>query len=392
MAESAHFVTRVFHDLVGQHGIRAVALMEEGPPPVVLVVSSRPAQQTESRGWLTQIGTPKRSRRAHRGELQGWSVHFEEHGDVVVLVSKAALPVERVLVDPTGVFPAAPGPGKDTADPALKNPAKKPENRAANPASSTPTHFSARWYDLIHRVDADDVRFYLDLARAMGGPVLEIGVGSGRIAIPVARAGIDVTGLDLSEDMLAGLAEKLAAEPALQKRLHYERMDMRDFDLGRKFPLVVIPFRAFLHNLTIEDQIACLLCCRKHLAPGGELVFNVFHPSLAFMAANVDANDAVWRWIRDEDQPDGGWASLSQAIHYEPVPQHLHARQRIERFGPDGVLVDTFQFRLQLAYLYPGDLRHRLAEAGFHDVSIEGGFQGGPLTHDGDELVVRARV
>jgi SAM-dependent methyltransferase len=264
-----------------------------------------------------------------------------------------------------------------------------PRRRASEPP---PPRYLPDWYDLAFTSDQPDVAFYEELARASGGPVLEIGIGSGRIALPIARSGVQVVGIDRSDEMLAALRAKLRREKKLEKRVRFERMDMRDFDLGRKFPLVIIPFRAFLHNLTTADQIACLASCRRHIARGGELVLNVFHPSLAYMAANTGANDAVWRWVRDAPQPDGGWVSLSQATRYDTVAQHVHARQRFDRFASDGMLTATYEFAIQIAYLYAGDLHRIFAAAGFGEVAIDGGFGGESFQRDGDELVVRARV
>jgi SAM-dependent methyltransferase len=260
-----------------------------------------------------------------------------------------------------------------------------------HPPEPPPPRYLPAWYDRVFAADQTDVAFYTALAQASGGPVLEIGIGTGRVALPIARSGISVVGIDRSEEMLAALEAKIRREK-LSRRVRAEQADMRDFDLGVRFPLVIVPFRAFLHNLTSADQIACLEACRRHLAPGGELALNVFHPSLAHMAANTGANDGVWRWLRDVQEPDGGWISFSQATRYDTVAQHVHARQRFDRFSSDGTLAETYEFPIQIAYLYPGDLQRLFAAAGFADVTIDGGFEGGPLRQDGDELVVRARV
>src|SRR5437762_1630373 len=142
-----------------------------------------------------------------------------------------------------------------------------------HPPEPPPPRYLPVWYDLVFTPDQSDVPFYTGLARACGGPVLEIGIGTGRVALPIARSGISVVGIDRSEEMLAALETKIRREK-LSRRVRAERADMRDFDLRRKFPLVIVPFRAFLHNLTTADQIACLEACRRHLAPGCELVLN----------------------------------------------------------------------------------------------------------------------
>jgi hypothetical protein len=81
----------------------------------------------------------------------------------------------------------------------------------------------------------------------------------------------------------------------VQSRISVHRADMRSFTLDDRFALVIVPFRAFLHNLTWDDQLAALRRAFDHLTPGGELAFNVFHPALEFMAANAGAQTGVWR-------------------------------------------------------------------------------------------------
>ncbi|HEY6091913.1 MAG TPA: class I SAM-dependent methyltransferase, partial [Gemmatimonadales bacterium] len=124
-----------------------------------------------------------------------------------------------------------------------------------------------------------DVDFYVEEAKAAGGPALEIGCGTGRILIPTARAGVTITGLDGSTEMLARARAKLAAEPApVRQRATLVQADMRDFELGARFALITAPFRVVQHLITAEDQQRFLAAVRRHLAPGGRLVFDVFNP------------------------------------------------------------------------------------------------------------------
>ncbi|MBM3957899.1 MAG: class I SAM-dependent methyltransferase, partial [Gemmatimonadetes bacterium] len=136
----------------------------------------------------------------------------------------------------------------------------------------------ADWYDVFYSLaDPAEVDFYVDLARASGGPVLEIGVGTGRIAIPTAAAGIDVVGVDLHGPMLAKAREKLDRAGPLPGRIELLRADMRTLDLGgRCFPLVTIPARTLLLATSLADQRRTLRRAAAHLAPGRTLAFNVF--------------------------------------------------------------------------------------------------------------------
>ena len=124
-----------------------------------------------------------------------------------------------------------------------------------------------------------DVEWYCAKAKESGGPVLELGAGTGRVTLPMAATGVPVHALDADSGMLAVLRSKLAAQPPdVQARVTVVHADMRTFDLPERFASIVCPFRAFMHNLTEADQLACLSQVRRHLAPAGRFAFNVFHP------------------------------------------------------------------------------------------------------------------
>ena len=125
----------------------------------------------------------------------------------------------------------------------------------------------ARFYDLEYSLKEDDLPFYLDLADRFGDPVLEIGAGTGRITLELARAGHEVCGIDDSARMLAIAGRKLGGLPEAAGRVELFQADMRDFALKKKFALCIIPFRAFLHNLSQADQLATLASIGRALRP-----------------------------------------------------------------------------------------------------------------------------
>jgi SAM-dependent methyltransferase len=255
------------------------------------------------------------------------------------------------------------------------------------------TNYNADVYDVMHSGSlSGDVEWYCRKAVDSGGPVLELGAGTGRIAIPTAAAGVDVTAVDLDGGMLAKLRHKVSALPAnVQSRITVRQADMRSFALNEQYALLIIPFRAFLHNLTREDQIATLTCAHRHLRPGGELAFNVFHPSLEYMAAHAGPYAGAWRARQPIKLDAGGFVVYSEMTTYDTVAQRLQSLIRTEEFSSDGSLTRTHMMNLELAYLYPADVKSLLSETGFTLTRISGDFTGRPFERDGDELVVEAR-
>jgi SAM-dependent methyltransferase len=244
----------------------------------------------------------------------------------------------------------------------------------------------------MYRDPQADLEWYRRKAVDSGGPVLELGAGTGRVTIPIAEAGIHITALDSDAGMLDKLRQKTDTLPAgVRNRIHVHHGDMRSFALNEQFALIIIPFRAFLHNITREDQLAALRGAHAHLRSGGELALNVFHPSLEYMAAHAGAYAGVWRWMKTQKDPGGGFVVYSDATRYDTVRQRLESMIRTEEFLPDGSLHRTNMMHLELAYLYSSDIARLLAESGFELVRISGDFSGRPFERDGDELVVEAR-
>ncbi|HOT51452.1 MAG TPA: class I SAM-dependent methyltransferase, partial [Candidatus Hydrogenedentes bacterium] len=138
-----------------------------------------------------------------------------------------------------------------------------------SPVASSPYDDWALYYDVIHEGLPGDVAFYVNMALANGGKALELGTGTGRIAIPMAMAGIEVVGLDNSPAMLALCREKASIVEPFAKPFRLIVADMAAFDLGETFPFIAIPYRGFMHLLTREEQRGCLDAVRRHLAPDG---------------------------------------------------------------------------------------------------------------------------
>lgn len=276
--------------------------------------------------------------------------------------------------------------------------ARRPEIRERRRLDDVTSHmdgtYDADLYDFTTpELFLGDRDWYGRKARECGAPVLELGAGTGRIALALAREGIHVHALDVHAGMISALRRKLAAEPPdVRSRVVVVQEDMRTFRIESKFALVIAPFRALLHNLTEADHLATFERVRLHLRPGGRFAFNVFHPSLEFMSRHAGPLTGTWRWTDTYLRQDGGWIVRSDANRYDTVARRIHSLLRYEDFGADGVLKRTFMHRLELSYLYAEDVHRLLNQAGFRAVTIAGGSDGRPLQRDTDEMFVEASV
>ena len=159
----------------------------------------------------------------------------------------------------------------------------------------------AELYDAVYADVRDDVPYYVETARRSGGPVLELGCGTGRVTVPIAASGVEITGLDVSPAMLK-LAEESAAGSSKDGTLSLVEADMKEFDLGRQFSLVIAPFRSFQNLLSVPDQISALASVKRHLAPGGALAFDIFLPEPSTLVQDQD----VPYHLKDVTDPETG--------------------------------------------------------------------------------------
>jgi SAM-dependent methyltransferase len=151
----------------------------------------------------------------------------------------------------------------------------------------------ARIYDPWSRSVTEDVGFYVDRALASGGPVVELAVGTGRIAVPIAQAGVDVIGIDSSPGMLA-VARASAEVSGVSERLDLRLGDLREPPVPERVPLAICPFRSLLHMETEAEKSRALAAARDLLEPGGSYVFDVFAPS------REDIEETHDRWLERE--------------------------------------------------------------------------------------------
>jgi SAM-dependent methyltransferase len=220
----------------------------------------------------------------------------------------------------------------------------------------------ARLYDPWSRSVVEDVPFYLDEARRSGGPVVELAVGTGRIAVPIASDGIRVIGIDSSPGMLEVAAERARlAGVDVDLRLG----DIRDPPVDEQVPLVICPFRSFLHLHTDGDRRKALRAVQRLLRDDGRFVFDVFAPS------PEDIAETNGRWLEREP---GIW---ERAVWDEEA-----------RTLTLSVRDDDVESTLQLAWLSPDEWRSLLESEGFEVEALYGWFDRTPYMGDEDTIWV----
>lgn len=255
----------------------------------------------------------------------------------------------------------------------------------AGDAGSVAHYEDPAYYAFAYRSRREDVDYYVRLGKRHGGPVLEYGIGNGRIALELARAGVDVVGIDLSRPMLGALKAALAKEPVeVRRRVRAVHGDMRSVRLRKKFPLVIAPFNVVLHLYQREDVEAFLARARLHLAPRGRLVFDFSVPQ----PGDLDRDPERWYGApRFRHPTTGQLVRYAERFDYDPIRQLLVVWMR---FSPEGggrpwiVPLTHRQF-------FPQEMAALLHHAGFGDVSLLEAFSERPPGADVDALVVHCR-
>ena len=232
--------------------------------------------------------------------------------------------------------------------------------------ASSPYDPIARLYDPWSVSVVEDVEFYVEEARVAGGPVVELGVGTGRIAIPTAAAGIGVIGVDSSRGMLDVCAEQ-AALAGVAELLDLRVGDLRAPPVGERVRLVTCPFRAYLHLRDDAERLAALRAARELLVPGGRFVFDVFAPGPDDIA-----------------QTNGLWLEREHGI-FERADWDTAARTLTL-----SVRDENTESTMTLSWLSPDEWRVLIGAAGLEVDALYGWFDRRPYI-GGEDMVWIAR-
>jgi SAM-dependent methyltransferase len=245
----------------------------------------------------------------------------------------------------------------------------------------------APWYDIIHPGLPGEAEFYVGQAVRSGGPVLDIGCGTGRIAIPAAMSGVEVHGLDLSAAMLDRCEDKLEAVGPIPGRVELVLGDMRDFALEGRFPLALMAYRTLMHALEPEEQLATLRCAYDHLEPGGALVLNLWAARPELVAPLVGLAGGVLRLVGRHGFDDDCALVHYRATRCEPALQRILEEHLLHELDPDGQVLASHALRMERAWLSLREMGHLVARAGFEVEALFGDFDCQPVGEDTQEMI-----
>jgi len=248
---------------------------------------------------------------------------------------------------------------------------------------------TAKYYDLLYAEQSVlDLPFYRELAASTHGLVLELGCGTGRVALALAREGHDVVALDNSQPMLKQLQANLALESeGVRNRVRFTEGSMVDFDLSECFGLILAPFRAFQHLLTPNEQRQCLMTVANHLEPGGTYVHNVFNPNLEYIVKAMQLAPA-WQQVSEHTLPEGNGV-VRRYVQLSPRPdqQQHEISWRYEEYDHQGVLQQTSVDSMTLRWQYRWEAEYLLELSGLEINEAYGGYDKKPLDENASELI-----
>ena len=249
--------------------------------------------------------------------------------------------------------------------------------------------FYAQTYDVSVSDWPGELDFYHDIIDKVVlpnmGSVLEVACGTGRITIRLAQDGVDIVGLDMSSEMLEVARQKSNNMP----NLRWIQGDMRAFDLGEVFDLILIPGQSFHNLLTPEDQVACLSSVKRHLNPLGTLVIHLDHQEMDWLGTLVGEQGGVFEQTDQFQHPQTGHQIRTlNAWSYEPATQTAVKQTVWEEIDRDGAAINRTKSRkVNLHCVFRFEMEHLLARVGFKIKALYGHFSKQPLWNESAEMI-----
>ncbi len=243
----------------------------------------------------------------------------------------------------------------------------------------------ARFYDYEQANFIKDIPFYTDYARSCGGEVLELGCGSGRILIPIAEAGIKITGLDVSPAMLNIAQKKIdPLDKNIQRNIHLRLGSMEKFEIKNKFSMIFIAFRSFQHLVEREERDSCLDCVSKHLDKTGIFILDLFAPRHDYLAQQKRSVFLGGFY----DQENGVYVTRRAEDEYDLREQTIKEDRFYEWTGEDGAF-HRHLWTFKLYYLFRYEVELLLEKHGFKIIDVYGDFDKSPYNYySGEQIFV----
>ena len=240
---------------------------------------------------------------------------------------------------------------------------------------------AAKFYDLFG--SKNDLEFYKELALKSGNKALELGVGTARVALSLARAGLTVVGIDNSVHMLRVAKEKLTKESeSVRRRVILKKGDMRNFELSQSFPFIYIPSSTFDHNITIEDRKQTLTCVFKHSKKNGTFAFDLEQ-------AAPGKPEKSW-WIDRKGTEDGKTVVRSIFTRKNTLKRTLSLDLFYDVYK-NGKLLERYHEYGEVAIISKDEIVRLLEETGFKVVSIYGDFDKSEYQKGSPKIVLVTR-
>ena len=249
-----------------------------------------------------------------------------------------------------------------------------------------PFDIYARFYDPdLGELDAD-LSFYEQFAARCGSPILELGCGTGRVLLPLAREGYRITGIDASAEMLERARAKIAAEE-LGERVTLAQQEMAELDLGERFNMAFAALNSFAHLHTTEEQLQALARMRRHLNPDGLLILDMFNPDMGRL---LDARGQV-ALARVIPEPDTGHRLMRFYSEEVDLGQQLiHTTYIVDEIDVEGNIKRTL-FPFTLRYVFRYEMELLLRHAGLEVEEIYGSYELDEFSRDSEKLIAVAR-
>ena len=245
----------------------------------------------------------------------------------------------------------------------------------------------ARYYDAEHQDKTDDLLMYAELAAEYGGPIFEVGSGTGRVMFHLAKAGYDVHGIDIEPAMLDRARQRAQEEPSLKKRLQFIQNDILKFKTDQKYPLVIVPYNGLMHFHAQQQQIDVLRRLHDLMTPDALLVLDLPNPADAFAAQDSDAMIFEKTFL----EPDTGHLVMQYSVsNLDRTEQLIRINWIYDEVGGDGTVKRTFA-PVVFRYFFYSEVQLLLQVSGFTVEAVYGSPELDPYEDGCERMIVFAR-